>query len=93
MINFLFYLLTLRVCVQVLLWRDEIRGISPLGVGTVFHLNIWEEVVSYILLICMILLKAYVSVEYFKMDQDERKYKNDKINVKRDGETQRIFES
>lgn len=62
MINFLFYLLTLRICVQALLWRDEIRGISPLGVDTVFKLNIWEEVVSYILLICMILLRAYVSV-------------------------------
>lgn len=38
----------------------------------------------------MVLLKAKVSVEYHKMDQDERKYKNEIITVKRDGEKQKI---
>lgn len=40
----------------------------------------------------MILLKASVSVEYHNMDQDERKYKNSEINVRRDGEKVKIFE-
>lgn len=70
MINFLFYLLTLRICVQMLLLRDQFRGVNPLGPYTVFHIDIWEELVSYLLLVCMIVLKAYVSVEYFKMDMD-----------------------
>lgn len=33
----------------------------------------------------MILLKASVSVDYHNMDQDERKYKNGIIYVRRDG--------
>lgn len=34
----------------------------------------------------MIFLKAMVNIEYFNMDKDERKYKNEIIKVKRDGE-------
>ncbi len=39
MVNLLFYILTLRVCVQLLLLRDIIRGLDPLN-GEDFKLQI-----------------------------------------------------
>ena len=41
---------------------------------------------SFVLLTIMIFLKALVNVEYFNINKDERKYKNQKFRVKRDGE-------
>ena len=39
MVNLLFYILTLRVCLQLLLYRDIIRGLDPLR-GAPFTLSI-----------------------------------------------------
>ena len=69
MVNLLFYILTLRVCLQLLLYRDILRGFDPLR-GTPFTLSIEDELISYVLLMIIIILKALVNVEYFNIDQD-----------------------
>jgi magnesium-transporting ATPase (P-type) len=76
----------------LLLFRDEVRGLQPLGPSKKFELRIGEELISYMLVMGIIFLKALVNVEYFEMDQDERKYKNVEITVKRDGDLQVIKE-
>jgi magnesium-transporting ATPase (P-type) len=91
-VNFLLYLLTLSICVKLILLRDELRGVYPLGVGLKFQFRIVEELTSFILVIVMILVAAMVNVRYFEMDQGYRKNKNGEIKVKRDGECQVIKE-
>lgn len=85
MMNLLFYLLTLRVCIKLLLLRDIAMGLDPLH-GQPFHLDLQDELFSYGLLLVIMFLKAMVSVEYFHLDKDERKYKNGRVTIKRDGE-------
>lgn len=49
--------------------------------------SIWDEIVSFVLLIVMISLKAMVNLEFFKLDQNEKKYYDENwVKVRRDGE-------
>ena len=82
MINLLFYLLTLRICIKLLLVRDEylldkkIPTDNNISGYLSIELHFYDEIFSMILLIAIIFLKAMVNVEYYNINQDERKYKN-----------------
>jgi hypothetical protein len=75
-INLLLYIITLRFFIKVLFIRDGIIVES-----------IWDEIVSFVFLLVMISLKAMVNLEFYKLDQTEKKYHDEKwIKVRRDGE-------